>query len=738
MLIAYAKSHIHRMLYKTFEAQVEPGSFHQFNFKLHKEKEMVDSRKWLIAFAALALLVAFGSTANAQTPIVAPGFTCVANAGNPVIVRTEGITELVGDLLLQCTGGVPTPAGRLIPQTNVTATLNTNITSRLLGSGYIDALLLIDEPYPVNPATNQNPVQAQIPTPAGAPTQIMCRSNTTGPGSTPANCNAETGTFNGVGFGLAGSAPTPYQSQANVFVARQAAANQVTWLGVPIDAPGTNFVRTVRITNVRANACQLGLSSTLIPTQIVMFISLNGSQAITINNPQQTVAFIQQGLVVSSSNGNLIQCNNLNVGGGGNGNNFFGGAVTGDAEAAVNLREGFAASFKRRDVPITTATGIGLNGVAEGVQNVPGFAYNTESGLQPQTAIDGATGLGLADFATRFRIQLNNVGVGVRVIFPIAVPLTTGNSTAVGAPTLPSNVTLGTGVIYTGGFIRLIGGTSDSNGNFPSNTFGFAAGTTTFSQTPNNPFGSFGQFGSNPFKGPGFTAPFNQGVELTGTGGTITAIYEVVNADPAAVEQANVPIGVAFISNTAQNLPAPGTTTVNASFAPLSTVNTADGSAPIPRFCDQSVARNLFAIVICQCNLLFPFVTNQAGFDTGIALANTSLDPYGTTPQSGTVTLNYYGNTVGGGQAPPAQKTSSVVPGGQELIFTLSNGGNFGIAATPGFQGYIIAVSNFQFCHAFAFISDVGALRLAEGYVAIQLDIPGLNRTGIIGENEGH
>jgi hypothetical protein len=650
-----------------------------------------------------------------------------------VIVRTEGITELVGDLLLQCTGGVPTPAGQRIPQTNVTATLNTNITSRLLGGGFIDALLLIDDPYPVTPATNQNPPPSQVPTPAGAPTQIMCRSNTLGPGSTPANCNAETGTFNGIAPGLPGAAPSPYQTQANVFVAQQAAANQVTWLGIPIDAPGTNFVRTVRITNVRANACQLGLSSTLIPTQIVMFVSINGSQFFTINNPQQTVAFIQLGLIVGSSPSNLTQCVNLNVGGGGNGLNFFGGTPIGTAEAAVNLREGFAASFKRRDVPALGSTGIGFNGVAEGVQNVPGFAYNTESGLQPQTAIDGATGLGLADFATRFLIRLNNVGTGVRVIFPVAVPLTTNNGGSYGAPTLPSNFATG-GVPnpFTGGFIRLLS-TTDLQGNSPTSnsTFGFATPTTTFS-------GGTVFLPSSAFKGPGAVTPFNGGVEVVASGGTVVAAYEVVNADPAAVEQANVPIGVAFISNTAQNIPAPGQTTVNASFAPLSNVNTASGSAPIPRFCDQSVARNLFAIVICQCNLLFPFVTNQAGFDTGIALANTSLDPYGTTPQNGTVTLNYYGNTVGGGPAPPAQKTSSPVPGGQELIFTLSNGGNFGIAATPGFQGYIIAVSNFQYCHAFAFISDVGALRLAEGYVAIQLDIPGLNRTGIVGENEGH
>ena len=53
------------------------------------------------------------------------------------------------------------------------------------------------------------------------------------------------------------------------------------------------------------------------------------------------------------------------------------------------------------------------------------------------------------------------------------------------------------------------------------------------------------------------------------TGGSAGLVYEVVNSDPAAIEQANIPIGVAFISNTAQNIPAPGQTTVNASFAPL-------------------------------------------------------------------------------------------------------------------------------------------------------------------------
>ena len=93
--------------------------------------------------------------------------------------------------------------------------------------------------------------------------------------------------------------------------------------------------------------------------------------------------------------------------------------------------------------------------------------------------------------------------------------------------------------------------------------------------------------------------------------------------------------------------------------------------------------------------------------------------------------MNYYGTTSGGGAAPACVATTSAITGGQELIFTLSNGGNYGIPATPGFEGYIIAQANFQYCHGFAFISDVGAQKLAEGYLAIEpRSTAGLNRTG--------
>src|ERR1700692_3296947 len=123
-----------------FEGSGWKKNFHQFNSHFHKEKEMGDFRKWVLAFAVVALLLGTG-TANAQFNNGPAAFTCIANAGTPVIVRVEGITELVGDLLLQCTGGSPTPRGQQIPVANVQLTLNTNITSRQLGG---EASLAID------------------------------------------------------------------------------------------------------------------------------------------------------------------------------------------------------------------------------------------------------------------------------------------------------------------------------------------------------------------------------------------------------------------------------------------------------------------------------------------------------------------------------------------------------------------------------------------------------------------
>jgi len=610
----------------------------------HKEKEMADFRKWLLAFAVVALVLGAG-TANAQPGFNPAAFTCTANAGTPVIVRVEGITELVGDLLLQCVGGNPTPKGQPVPVTNLRLTLNTNITSRLLGSGFIDALLLIDEPYPNDSAAPQNThpgpgdantgIVGNITVPQNSPYQALCASRTSPAG--PGACNYLLGNYTGALSTAYGSPADPY-IQANqtaqnaavvastVYEAQQISANAVEWDGIPIDAPGTTGNRVIRLTNVRANACQLGLSSTLIPTQIVGFVSITGAPFFTINNPQQTLAYIQQGLIVGGQNTALQQCVNLNTGAGSaGGGNISGSGNTIVAVTNVNVKEGFAQSFKKQqfspDASISGYTTFPFYNIA--AQNIPGYAYNTESSFEP-TGTDGKTplnsSLGAASFGTRILLRFSNVGTGANVILPQVVPLTISNGASGGNPIPPSAIGG-----WTGGYLVLIG-TSDLQGNIGTFTNQFS-GVNSFS---NSAF----FFSSGPFKGLGAVTPFFNAFSLTPVAGTAAAVYEVVNSDPSATEQANIPVGVSFVSNTANNLPTPGQATVNASFAPLSTDNTASSSDYIPRFCDRSTAQNTFNIQICVCDLLFPFITQAPGFDTGIAIANTTTDPYGTTPQT--------------------------------------------------------------------------------------------------------
>jgi hypothetical protein len=123
--------------------------------------------------------------------------------------------------------------------------------------------------------------------------------------------------------------------------------------------------------------------------------------------------------------------------------------------------------------------------------------------------------------------------------------------------------------------------------------------------------------------------------------------------------------------------------------------------------------------------------------------------------QTGTVKVTYFGFTTGGGAA-PAPNTSAPVPAGSELVFNLSGGGGVlpppaagatPFPATPGFQGYMFAQAQFQLCHGFAFITDLGAQHLGSGYLAIEIDTPnwaagiagaGTTRTTIIGESQGH
>jgi hypothetical protein len=157
----------------------------------------------------IGLLLGVAGAAHAQE------LTCTTAPPLPLILRAEGLAEPVGDIVVNCTGGTPGPSSPI----QITVELNANLTSRILDTAAAgsEALLLIDEPQPdaVN-MSNGFPYNGQV---LGTP---------------------------GIAAGASGS--------GNVYLGRQSSETSVTWSGIPLVAPGPSGTRTLRITNLRANA----------------------------------------------------------------------------------------------------------------------------------------------------------------------------------------------------------------------------------------------------------------------------------------------------------------------------------------------------------------------------------------------------------------------------------------------------------------------------------------------------
>jgi hypothetical protein len=779
--------------------------------RTHKEKEMADFRKCFYALALVALIAGLTVPASAQ---IVP-FTCSAQAGVTPTVRVEGYTELVGDLVLGCQGGTPTLAGSQVPGVDITIVLNTNITSKLTNGTFDEALLIIDDPNAPGPNSNRPILNCGA---LGAPDV----SNSSGPGvceifSTGNPANTYDGQAGVVGTAAGGSvvcgaagSPGFVSStnsfgcgRPNVFQGREGTVfntgqfNAVTFNGVPVDPPGTGTTRTLRFTNVRADAEFLQVSSTFTPQTITMSVSTNGQTSIGINVSQQVVAIIAHGLVIlNDGHGDIsvprldfAQCNGENptlsatrtgsilsaTSGSFGGNTQF-LPPTVEGFAYMRLQEGFANAWKPKNIEYTLANGVqNLAGqgytygfttnvpTQDAIQNVPGAIYNTESGFEfgpsefipnpnppagvGTTPVTGSTGAGAQIFnnayngtsntnisiagsatqGTRLAVQFSNVPQGAAVF--VQPTLWLFRQGAVGAAGIPAAslapVTVSSGVMVL--------------------TATDAQGDTAISP----PTGTLGS---------------SNLVQVSGN----LAVWEILFADASASEEVDIPIAVSFVSNLSSNLPAglPAPNQIaqvtagfapfyGGSFSPNPRNPTSTSALPVPRFVPGNAPLNAFEIDKCECDLLFPFVTNQAGFDTGIAIANTSQDPgiaFGfnsTGQQQGSVTFFYYG--VGNnGAAAPAPQTSGIVPAGQVLTYDVfSGGGQIGAstnglnASAAGFQGYIIAQSSFQYCHGYAFISALGigatGQGISEGYLGIVLDKnPVLPRTIFAAENDAH
>jgi hypothetical protein len=665
-------------------------NFDRFNFAIHKEKEMADFRRCFLAIAVLVLAIGFVAPASAQVTT----FQCVANAAVPPTMRAEGITELIGDIVLNCTGGVPTPVGAPIPTANVTVFLPESVTSRITqtATSLVDALLLIDEPS----ASQQKvcPVPTN-PAPSGAASDP------------PVNCVA-TQTVLGASFATNGD--------YNVYQGSLTGANAVTFLGIPIDAPATAGApaRVYRVTNIRTNASaypNAGTGTTIVP--VIAYVSISGNTSVPITNAQPTVGFIAPGLVYNSNHSILTTAGTLT--------GFLQCESYDQTVQTVTFTENFATAFKIRDSGTTT-----------GGQTVPGAIYDTESGLVVPDTVPGATVsyFGNADMGTRLKITFAYLPHGVTLTVP---------------PTLTDSV---------GGTAVLVSSNNASVGYdavADSSDFGGPTALTDGTLTINY-----------------LTTGVNSGIAA--------AVYEVTAANPAAVDSFAVPITISFtgapgtpglpdigsvatltgsFAPTAGGSAGPPTTTTPPTTAGSFTLPAGDNASaeptPIPRFIDNTVWTNVFSVSLCQTILLFPYVTDFPGFDTGIAISNTSADPLlslGASPQSGACTVTFYGGVMTG-TAPTATFMSTAtnigmnVPGtystndptvmlystgllgpGQTWAFSLSNADTtLGTSTFTGFSGYAIATCQFQFAHGYAFISNIDLGSGEGGFAASYLPL---------------
>jgi hypothetical protein len=650
---------------------------------------MVSFRKWIPALTGLAI---FTGMASAQ--VVTNQLQCSTNVSVTPTLRSEGFTEQTGDITLTCTGGAALQPGSIIPQVNVQIFLNTAVTSRLLPISGItnsasEALLLIDEPGSGLPA----PVPGFGP----AAPQLVCGSGgtfgsiniagstvSTTAGDPTKGCAAVVGTTgNALGQAVIGcttaaggvcttASTTP---AANIYQGI-VSGNSVTFFGIPVLPPVTaGTSRVFRITNIRANATSLSGGSAAGATPVIASISISGATSLLISNPTPTVGFVQSGL--STSVGTAVSLNQCT-------------SSTRSALALLTFSENFGTAFKTRVAAMTNSTYAGQ--INNPTQNVPGTIYNSESNFVTTVPLSTGTA-GLADYGTRLKAVFNNVPSGVRLF------VSTANVNNAAVPVTPPAVIGGSAANTAAGptFAQLVSSETVSDGNAGVSGFFPAVPSTDTSSTGNTPI-----------------------VEIPVVNGSATAVWEVVNTNPNQVESLRFGVYATFTSNVAQNSPTPGTGTVNLSFAPTPPVAFTAASAAaasstltIPRFvADPNPPKNLFTINICRTVLLYPYVTNIQGFDTGLAIANTSTDPFGTGAQSGSCTLNWFQGTNN-----PAQGNTGNIASG--TVFT-----TLASTAVPGFNGYMIAVCNFQFAHGFAFISDLGARNLAMGYLALVIPDP--------------
>lgn len=356
----------------------------------------------------IAMLLSCGEIGLAQG--VSP-LTCVGTAAVPPFSRSEGITQLMSDLIIRCFGGTPTAAGAVIPTTTLQLSLNTNVSSRVLGHPWTEALLFLDEPG-WNPV---NLVQAPCQLPGGG---CLNLGNGEG-GPTATNPNYYIGQGTGANVNIYQGRLAPGRTDSIIFD------------NIPFDPPGTNGERILRIGNIRAYVAALGDGS--IPLPVIATLTSSGPVTIPMQIFQPIVGFLQRSVATTVLPNGLppmfSPCTPQNLELAAN------SAATGTSQFAVRFSELLPYSLRRRSAAEFVGDETSPPPVS---QNMFLPQLHTETGFFnrffPDLGIQGnLAAAGLADHGTRLVARFNGVPPGVKIFTKAAMtfPQAFGHQTVI-------------------------------------------------------------------------------------------------------------------------------------------------------------------------------------------------------------------------------------------------------------------------------------------------------------------
>jgi hypothetical protein len=164
-----------------------------------------------------------------------------------------------------------------------------------------------------------------------------------------------------------------------------------------------------------------------------------------------------------------------------------------------------------------------------------------------------------------------------------------------------------------------------------------------------------------------------------------------------------------------------------------------------PRYQVSNVTVNVVDIIAAETDMLISFaVRNTSGFDTGLSIANTSTDPFGTTngvtPNDGTCTLNFYPQgsgssftyTTAAGAPGLGLSSAGVLVSGKTWTVGLSEL-LAGITGAPtSFTGYIFVRCSFTNAHGAGYVTDYKGFTSSTPFLIVPLSRATAN------ENLGH